>query len=239
MYRIVVQANCNFAPNFKTNDMEEDEIALYTIDQPMYMMPNQISGLCTGYYSLNSLLSGWQNGEYVIVGYTKQEDANEFIGNNTSAMSRGGSKVAVFAPNKDITYSVDVLEKTIVLLDCDSIVELRKRARCLVRKDSVKALLIKNLTLLNCQGLKFGSQGNKYSQISRSLCQLCTELNIPIISLVPITTADEIPELSCFKNIGNLEKNADIVIFLTRNERDKLTPLVAKNRNGGISDSYC
>ena len=47
--------------------MEDDEIILYTFDQPMYMLPHQISGLRTGYYELNNLLSGWQSDEYVIV----------------------------------------------------------------------------------------------------------------------------------------------------------------------------
>lgn len=64
--------------------MEEDEIIPYTFDLPMYMLPHQISGLRTGYYELNRLLSGWQRGEYVIVGYTNSKDANEFISNNAS-----------------------------------------------------------------------------------------------------------------------------------------------------------
>lgn len=62
--------------------MEEDEITLFTWPLPMYMHPFDITGLRTGYYILNRLLSGWQKDEYVIVGYTNLEDANEFIGSN-------------------------------------------------------------------------------------------------------------------------------------------------------------
>lgn len=246
MYRIVVHALCNFVPNFKTNHMNEDDIYMeedetlpYTFDLPMYMMPYKISGLRTGYYSLNCLLSGWQKGEYVIVGYTNPEDANEFIGNNASAMNRDGSKIAIFAPNKDITYSIVDPKKTLILTHCGSISELLKKARCLIRKDRVKALIIDNLPSLNCTGLKLYSNDDIYACISRSLCGLCRTLNIPVISLVPITATDKIPKLRCINDIYDLAKDADVVVFLTRDESGELNPLVAKNRKGHISDIYC
>lgn len=221
--------------------MEEDIIIPYTFDLPMYMMPQKISGIRTGYYELNKLLSGWQSYEYVIVGYINSEDANEFISNNVSASNRIGSKIAIISHNKATSYSISNIEykKSIVLQDCVSIFDLRKKARCLVRENGIEALIIDDITKLNCQSLKFGSKKNAYCHISRSLCQLCRELGIPVISLVPINKNGEAPQLSLFKTLGNLDQYADVVIFLTRGNNDKLTPLIAKHRGGGISDNYC
>ena len=219
--------------------MGEDEIIPYTFDLPMYMMPHQISGLRTGYYELNKLLSGWQSREYVIVGYINPKDANEFISNNISASNRIGSTVAIFSLNNASSYSISDHKQTIALNDCDSIFDLRKKARHLVRENDIKALIIDDITKLNCQDLKFGSKGNTYFHISRSLCTLCRELDIPVISLVPINPTSKVPQLSLFITLGNLDQNADVVIFLMRGDHDKLTPLVAKHRNGNISDIYC
>ena len=223
----------------KINYMEEDEIIPYTFDLPMYMMPHQISGVRTGYYELNKLLSGWQSREYVIVGYINPKDANEFISNNISASHRIGSTMAIFSLNKASSYSISDHKQTIVLNDCDSIFDLRKKARHLVRENDIKALIIDDITKLNCQDLKFGSKGNTYYHISRSLCALCRELDIPVISLVPINPTSKVPQLSLFITLGNLDQNADVVIFLTRDVNGTLTPLVAKHRSGDISDIYC
>lgn len=223
----------------KLANMEDDEIILYTFDLPMYMSPHQISGLRTGYYELNNLLAGWQRYEYVIVGYSNIEDANEFISNNASASNRVGSMVAIISPNYAAPYSIVDHNMTIVMQDCNSLFDIRKRARRLVRENGIKALIIDDITKINCGDLKFGSKGNEYYQISRSLCQLCRELNIPVISLVPIIANGEVPQLSSFTSIGNLDQDADVVIFLSKVKGGKLTPLVAKNSSGGISDIYC
>lgn len=238
MYHDVVQPHRNFAANLKTNDMEdEDEITIFTFDLPMYMYPHQISGIRTGYYGLNKLLSGWQNDEYVIVGYINKEDANEFIGNNASAAYRFEHRTAVIAPNKDTTYSIVEPQMTMVLHECHSIFELRKEIRQLAREEDVKALFVDNITMLNCEGIKFESKDNMQYQISRSLCQLSRELHIPIISLVPITSNHDVPQRSDLKT--SYERDADVVIFLTRDKDGKIDPFISKNRSGEISDEYC
>ncbi len=219
--------------------MEEDEIIPYTFDLPMYMLPYQISGLRTGYYELNRLLSGWQSDDYIIVGYSKAKDANEFISNNASACNRAGCMVAIISPNNVTSYSIADPNMTIVLHDCNSIFDIRKRARRLVKENGIKALIIDDIIQINCGDLKFGSKGNEYYHISRSLCQLCRELKIPVISLVPIIANGEVHQLGSFTSIGNLDQDADVVIFLSKANGGKLIPLIAKNRSGSISDIYC
>lgn len=220
--------------------MEEDEIIPYTFDLPMYMLPHQISGLRTGYYELNRLLSGWQRGEYVIVGYTNSKDANEFISNNASASNRVGNMVAIISTDKDTFYTIVDSKMTIALHNCDSIFDIRRRARRLVREYGVKALIIDDITMLYCQDLKFGSKENECYHISRSLCQLCRELDIPVISLVPVGTNDEGSRLAyrVRQGIGNLEQDADVIIVIQRDKNDKLIPWVEKNRSGPISEIH-
>ena len=219
--------------------MEQDEMTRITLDLPMYMHPHQISGVRTGYYELNSLLSGWQNNEYVIVGYTNPEDAREFIDNNASAANRVGHKVAVFAHNKDTTFSIVDSENTIVLRDYESIFELRKRVGHLVRKENVKAVFIEDITMLKCSGVKLETRRREIEGISRNLRQLVRQHDIPIIIFVPCMTNDAIPNLGDLKSIGSIEQDADVVIFLTSDKDGKLAPLVAKNRSGQISEEYC
>ena len=216
--------------------MEDNEITKSTLDLPMYMHPYQISGVRTGYYELNSLQSGGQNSDYVIVGYTKPEYAKEFIGNNASAANCFGRKVAVFAHNKDVTYSIVASENIIVLHDYESIFELRKSVGHLVLKENVKAVFIEDITMLKCPGVKLGTRRREIEGISRSLCQLVRQLDIPIISLVPFTSDNAIPKLNKLSSIAFIEQDADVVIFLTRDKNGKLDPLVAKNRSGSVSD---
>lgn len=218
--------------------MEEDEIIPCTFDLPMYMMPHHISGIRTGYYELNKLLSGWQKDEYAIVGYTNHEDANEFISNNASASNRVGSRLAIISANKAIYYTFDDNKKTVVLHYSESIFDLIRRARSLVRENGIKAMIIDDIKKIRCQDIKFDSKENTYYHISRSLCRLCRELKIPVISLVPINAKTKDLQLSFLRSLGSLARDADVVILLTRGIDNKLTPLVTKHRNGDISNIY-
>ncbi|MDE7407977.1 MAG: replicative DNA helicase, partial [Muribaculaceae bacterium] len=60
-----------------------------------------------------------------------------------------------------------------------SILELRTKARRLVREQKVQFIIIDYLQLMNASGMKFGSREQEVSMISRSLKQLAKELNIP------------------------------------------------------------
>lgn len=217
--------------------MKKDEIIPYTLDMPMYMMPRQISGLRTGYYELNKRLSGWQRSQYVIVGYDDPEDANEFISNNVSASNSVGSKIAIISLNKAISYSIVDYKKSVRLHDYNSIFDLRKKEILLLIKNGIEALIIDDFTKISVPYIKCRSKKDTYR--SQSLRRFSREQNITVISLVPVNTNNEIPQLSLFKNTTyNLVQEADVVIFLTRGDGNKLTPLVALNHGGSISDIY-
>ena len=68
----------------------------------------------------------------------------------------------------------------------------------------------------------------------------CRELDIPVISLVPVGTNDEGSRLAyrVRQGIGNLEQDTDVIIVIQRDENDKLIPWVEKNRSGPISEIH-
>lgn len=176
-------------------------------------------------------ISGWQNYEYVIVGYVNIKDIEEFISINVSALNREGNMAVIINLNKDSFYSSADSKKTIVLHNCNSIIDLRINARLLVREHDIQIFFLDNLTLLNYQNLYVNSSSGVSKMISRSLRSLSRELKLPIVSFLPANPTGK--EINC---IGELQFDADIVIFLTRNEKNRLKLMVAKNRNGSISE---
>lgn len=124
--------------------------------------------------------------------------------------------------------------------------KLRTKARKLKREKDIKLLVIDYLQLMQGSSRKIDRQ-QEISEISRSLKLLARELDIAIIALSQLSRAvesrqDKRPMLSDIRESGAIEQDADIVMFLYRDEyynantNDKgLTELIiAKHRNGAI-----
>ena len=106
-----------------------------------------------------------------------------------------------------------------------SIMELRSKARRLVREHGVRMIIIDYLQLMTAGGLKLGSREQEVSTISRSLKQLAKELDIPIVALSQLNrkledrgNKDKRPQLSDLRESGAIEQDADIVCFIHRPE---------------------
>jgi replicative DNA helicase len=84
------------------------------------------------------------------------------------------------------------------------------------------------------------------SYITRSLKQLARELNVPLLAAAQLSRAveqrsDKEPQLSDLRESGSLEQDADIVMFIYRDDKDpamqNVTHLkVAKHRNGPVGN---
>lgn len=127
-----------------------------------------------------------------------------------------------------------------------NVMEMRTMARRLQSEHNVGVIIIDYLQLM--EGRSGGdNRVNEISEISRALKQLARELNIPVIALSQLSRAVEsrspqIPKLSDLRESGSIEQDADVVMFLYREDREKPdTPnknivevYIAKHRNGPI-----
>ena len=113
-----------------------------------------------------------------------------------------------------------------------SILELRTKARRLVKEHGVKIIIIDYLQLMNATGMKFGSREQEVSMISRSLKQLAKELNIPVIALSQLSRKVE------ERNDGNKPEyyTRSTTDAENRDIRGMAEFIVAKHRSGSVDD---
>ncbi len=125
-----------------------------------------------------------------------------------------------------------------------SILELRARARRLKAEKGLGLIVIDYLQLMQVGG-RIESRQQEISEISRSLKALARELNVPVIALSQLSraveqTAEKKPSLSHLRESGALEQDADLVMFIYRDdyynpesEKPGIAELIiAKHRNG-------
>lgn len=127
-----------------------------------------------------------------------------------------------------------------------SVMDVRSKARRLQAEEGLDLLIVDYLQLM--QGRRQDSRVNEISEISRGLKGLARELNIPVIALSQLSRAveqraDHRPMLSDLRESGAIEQDADIVMFIYREDRYTESPteqnvaeiIVAKHRNGPVS----
>jgi replicative DNA helicase len=124
-----------------------------------------------------------------------------------------------------------------------SIMEVRSKARRLQSQSGVDLIIIDYLQLM--AGKRSDNRVQEVSEISRGLKALARELNVPVLALSQLSRAVEgrtthVPMLSDLRESGSIEQDADIVMFIYREELyDKETDKkgiaeihIAKHRNG-------
>lgn len=104
-----------------------------------------------------------------------------------------------------------------------SIAALRTRARRLQRRHGIGMIVVDYLQLLQGSGRANDNRVNEISEISRGLKTLAKELNVPVIALSQLSRAveqreDKSPMLSDLRESGSIEQDADIVLFVFRED---------------------
>ena len=102
------------------------------------------------------------------------------------------------------------------------ILEMRAKARRLKLEHGLDMLVVDYLQLMQGRG-RFESRQQELASISRSLKILAKELNVPILALsqlsrAPETRGDHRPQLSDLRESGALEQDADVVLFIFRED---------------------
>ena len=152
--------------------------------------------------------------------------------------------------NNVVAYSDKLVKEEIYIDDTPgiSIMDLRSKARRLKAEKGLDLIVIDYLQLMQGRIKSTGdNRQQEISDISRSLKALARELNVPVIALSQLSRGVEArqikkPMLSDLRESGSLEQDADIVMFLYREdyyvpetEKKGLTDLIiAKHRNGSI-----
>ena len=127
-----------------------------------------------------------------------------------------------------------------------SITEIRTKCRKLKMEKDIGLVVIDYIQLIQGSGnRKNGSREQEIAEISRSLKILAKELNVPVIALSQLSRAvesrpDHRPMLSDLRESGSIEQDADIVMFLYRDdyynpdseEKDISEVIIAKHRAG-------
>ena len=128
-----------------------------------------------------------------------------------------------------------------------SITEIRAKARKLKIEKNIGLVIIDYLQLVSGSGSKKnGSREQEIAEISRSLKILAKELNVPVIALSQLSRApeqrkeDHRPMLSDLRESGSIEQDADIVMFLYRDDyynddsesKNIAEVILAKHRSG-------
>lgn len=128
-----------------------------------------------------------------------------------------------------------------------TLMELRSKCRKMKLEYGLNAVIIDYLQLMSGSGKGGDNRQQEISEISRSLKALARELNAPVIALSQLSRAcetrqDHRPMLSDLRESGAIEQDADVVMFLYRDDyynKDTDMPniaevIIAKQRNGPI-----
>ncbi|MBQ9123171.1 MAG: replicative DNA helicase [Lachnospiraceae bacterium] len=148
-----------------------------------------------------------------------------------------------------LVESADEIGKSSLIIDDTpgiSIAELRSKCRKYKMEHDLSMIIIDYLQLMSGSG-KSDSRQQEISDISRSLKALARELSVPVLALSQLSRAveqrpDHRPMLSDLRESGAIEQDADVVMFIYRDDyynhdtdrKDIAEIIIAKQRNGPI-----
>lgn len=125
--------------------------------------------------------------------------------------------------------------------------DMRTKARREAHQHPLGLIIVDYLQLMS-GGSRYGNEGNRVqeiSEISRGLKAMARELNVPLVALSQLSRSVEsrhpqIPQLADLRESGSIEQDADVVMFLYREEyynpetdrKNIMDVLIKKHRNG-------
>lgn len=122
---------------------------------------------------------------------------------------------------------------------------IRDRARRMHVQYGIKALIVDYLQLMTCGAKRVQNREQEIATISRGLKGIAKELHIPVIAMAQLNRAvdaraDKRPVLSDLRESGSMEQDADIVMFIHREDyyqpnsepTHEAEIIIAKHRNG-------
>ncbi|HEY4494185.1 MAG TPA: replicative DNA helicase [Candidatus Paceibacterota bacterium] len=247
-----------------------------------------LRGLPTGFKDLDTMLSGFQKSDLVILAarpsmgkttlaldiarmtainhdksvviFSLEMSSQQLVDRMLSAQSRVNAwnlRTGRLSSDREFSLlrdSLDKLAKAKIYIDDqpgNSIVRMKALARRLKVEKGVDLIVVDYLQLMTTSK-NYDSMVNQVTEISRSLKSLAKELDVPVLALSQLSRAVESrggkPRLSDLRDSGSIEQDADVVMFIHREDKGKdesektniAEILIEKHRNGptGKVDLY-
>src|SRR3984957_7190294 len=141
----------------------------------------------------------------------------------SSTIRRGGITETDF--EKIRNYSIELQSRPLYVDETGglSISQLTARARRLKRQKGLDLIVVDYIQLLQGSGKRSDNRVQEVTEITTSLKALAKELNIPVIALSQLSRQvesrdDKHPQLSDLRESGSIEQDADVVLFVYREE---------------------
>lgn len=247
-----------------------------------------LRGLPTGFRDLDSILSGLQKSDLIILAarpsmgkttlaldiarmsaivhsksvliFSLEMSSQQLVDRMLSAESRVNAwnlrtgRLSADREFSQLRDSLDKLSKAQIFIDDqpgNSIVRMKALSRRLKVEKGLDLIVVDYLQLMTTSK-NYDSMVNQVTEISRSLKSLAKELNVPVLALSQLSRAVESrggkPRLSDLRDSGSIEQDADVVMFIHREDKGKdesektniAEILIEKHRNGptGKVDLY-
>ena len=261
------------------------EVAVRAFDQieELAKRHGSIAGVPTGFFDLDSLLTGLHPGEFIVVGARPAMGKTSFAMNVAANASIGhGKRVAVFTlemPREQIAMRVmcsdarvdmqrvrkgtlanddwirlantlaPMVAAPMYIDDTAGISPSQLRSRCrrlMMDTGGLDLIVVDYLGLMRADG-RVENRQLEVSEISRALKAIALELKVPVMACAQLSRAnrdrqDKRPVLSDLRDSGSIEQDADVVMFLHREEyynkdtEDKNIGevIIAKQRSGPL-----
>src|SRR6266481_1427482 len=141
----------------------------------------------------------------------------------SSTIRRGGINERDFEKIKDVAIELQALPFYVDETGGLSISQLTARARRLKRQKGLDLLVVDYIQLLQGTGKRVDNRVQEVTEITTSLKALAKELNVPILALSQLSRQvesrdDKRPQLSDLRESGSIEQDADVVMFVFREE---------------------
>ncbi|MDO8557631.1 MAG: replicative DNA helicase [bacterium] len=145
-----------------------------------------------------------------------------------------------------IQHALGILSESKLFIDdaaSPTIIQIRTMARRLQAEHGLGLIIVDYLQLIYNPNAE--SMVQQVTEISRSLKSLARELEVPVLAISQLSRAvesrpDQVPRLSDLRESGSIEQDADVVMFIHREDRVKKDSdkkniakiMIAKHRNG-------
>ena len=149
-----------------------------------------------------------------------------------------------------LTSAIALLNEAPLFIDDTpalTVTELRARARRLQREHGLSLIVIDYIQLMQGSGNSNENRATEISEISRSLKALAKELSVPVVALSQLNRSleqrpNKRPVMSDLRESGAIEQDADVIVFIYRDEvynedspeKGKAEIIISKQRNGPI-----